>query len=109
MLGCSCSSKYTGLEIDNEKVENNSIFDNSKKSREFLDSIMKIKSRDYRLIDNVKSILFTDSFDSNDRLSSIHDQLYLNRSLNHVLVIGIVDRFLKHNTKRLNLEQDFTG
>ena len=53
-----------GLEIDNEKAENNSIFDNSKKSREFLDSIMKIKSRDYRLIDNVKSILFTDSVDS---------------------------------------------
>ena len=55
---------HAGLEIDNEKVENNSIFDNSNKSREFQHSITKIKSRDYRSIDNNKSILFTDSFNS---------------------------------------------
>ena len=55
---------HTGLEIDNEKVENNSIFDNSKKSREFQHSITKIKSRDYRSIDNGKLILFTDSVNS---------------------------------------------
>ena len=34
-----------GLEIDNEKVKNNLIFDTSKKSSEFLHSITKIKSR----------------------------------------------------------------
>ena len=51
-----------GLEIDNEKVENNSI--TQKKSREFQYSIKKIKSRDYRSIDNGKSILFTDSVNS---------------------------------------------
>ena len=50
----------TGLEIDNEKVENKSIFDTSKKSSECLHSITKIKSREYRSIDNVKSILFSD-------------------------------------------------
>ena len=53
-----------GLEIDNEKVKNNSIFDTSKKSGEFLHSITKIKSREYRSMDNVKSILFSDSVDS---------------------------------------------
>ena len=53
-----------GLEIDNEKVENNSILDTSKKSSEFLHSITKIKSREYRSIDNVKSILFSDSVDN---------------------------------------------
>ena len=38
-----------GLEIDNEKVKNDSIFDTSKKkSSEFLHSITKIKSRGYR-------------------------------------------------------------
>ena len=53
-----------GLEIDNEKVKNSSIFDTSKKSSEFLHSITKIKSREYRSMDNVKSILFSDSVDS---------------------------------------------
>ena len=37
-----------GLETDNEKVKNNLIFDTSKKSSEFLHSITKIKSREYR-------------------------------------------------------------
>ena len=55
------------MEIDNEKVENNSIFDTSKKSREFLNSITKIKSREYRSIVNVKLILFFDSVNSDKR------------------------------------------
>ena len=54
----------TGLKIENEKVKNNSIFDTLKKSSEFLHSITKMKSRKYRSIDNVKSILFSDSVDS---------------------------------------------
>ena len=52
------------LEIDNKKVENNSIFKISKKSIKFQHSITKIKSRDYRLINIVKSILFADSVNS---------------------------------------------
>ena len=55
------------MEIDNEKVENYSIFDTSKKSREFLNSITKIKSREYRSIVNVKLILFFDSVNSDKR------------------------------------------
>ena len=47
-------SSRPGLEIDNEKVENNSIFDNSK----------KVKNNEYRPIDNGKSILFADSANS---------------------------------------------
>ena len=45
------SMSYSGLEIDNEKVKNNSIFDTSKKGCEFLHSITKIKSREYRSIE----------------------------------------------------------
>ena len=56
----NCYLLSPGLEIDNEKVENNSIFDTSKKSSKFLHSITKIKSREYQSIDNVKSILFSD-------------------------------------------------
>ena len=52
-----------GLEIDNE-VKNNLIFNVSRKSTEFLHLITKIKSREYRSIDNVKSILFSDSVNS---------------------------------------------
>ena len=60
-LTSPCTSLHPGLEIDNEVVKNNSMFDTSKKSREFLHSITKIKSREYRSIDNGKSILFPDS------------------------------------------------
>ena len=51
----------SGFEIDNEKVKNKSIFDSLIKSSEFPHSITKINSREYRSIDNVKSILFSDT------------------------------------------------
>ena len=54
----------TGLEIDNENVKNNSILDTSKNSSEFPHSITKIKSREYRSIDNVTSILFSNLVNS---------------------------------------------
>ena len=50
----------------NEKVKNNLILDSSEKSKAFLHSITKIKSREYRSIDNVKSILFSDPVNSPD-------------------------------------------
>ena len=62
-----------GLEINNEKVKNNSIFNTSRKSAEFLLLMSKIKSREYQSMNNVKSILFSDSVNSDQATVSTYD------------------------------------
>ena len=56
-IGVRCDRISSGLEIDNKKIKNNLIIDTSKERRELLHLMTKIKSRECRSINNVKSVL----------------------------------------------------